>query len=89
MFWFLSCTPCLDDVPCSVGLGKYHVVAPQTAPKSVWMYFHGWSGSPHQYIHKSAIEKVVEEHHNLIDPSTGKGQDLVCFEYGRTRFFSR
>ena len=72
--WLLGCNPCLEEQACGVALGEYHIVPPKGKINSVWMFFHGWSGSPQQYIGVSSIEEVVAQEGVLLILPKGKSE---------------
>jgi polyhydroxybutyrate depolymerase len=73
MIFLWSCTPCIDDFPCHIDGGQYHILAPkEKEPQKIWVFFHGWSGSPQQYINQPFIETVIEEEGVLLILPEGK-----------------
>lgn len=67
-----ACTPCFEEESCFVEMGSYHVVKPELPPERIWIFFHGWSGSPMQYVGKTSINEVVESQRVLLILPKGK-----------------
>ena len=70
--YFLACSPCIENEPCSVDMGTYHVVSPQSSPERILIFFHGWSGSPAQYIGKKSINEAVDSEKVMLILPKGK-----------------
>ena len=74
LFFLLSCQVCFEEEPCSVGLGQYHILPPNSTPESIWFFFHGWNGAPSQYIGKSYINDVLNSQNVMLVLPKGKGK---------------
>lgn len=74
LLFFWGCQMCLEDNPCMIPMGQYHVVSPNPNPDKIWIFFHGWSGSPSQYIGKSYIDDVLVDKNVMLILPKGKGE---------------
>ena len=71
LFW--ACQPCFEEDACLISMGQYHVVSPNSHPDRIWVFFHGWSGNPYQYIGKSYIDDVLAKQNVMLVLPKGKG----------------